>query len=136
MNAEESHRRVDSARVGRLATSGLDCRPHIVPVVFALRGDMVYSAVDNKPKSTRALRRLANVESNPKVSLLVDHYEEDWSRLWWVRLDGEAVVLRSGSEFQRALELLAARYQQYRDSPPPGPVLAIRIERVSGWSAT
>lgn len=136
MTTPENLRRVDSARVGRLATAGSDCRPHLVPVCFVLDGDVLYSAVDTKPKSTRALRRLANVERNPKVSLLVDHYEEDWRKLWWVRLDGEGSVLRSGPEFDRALKLLTAKYPQYQESPPPGPVLAVLIERSSSWSAS
>ncbi len=126
---------MESARLGHLATAGPEGQPHLVPVCFALADNMVYSAVDAKPKSTRRLRRIANVERNPKVSLLVDHYEEDWRRLWWVRLDGRASVVRSGPEFEGALRLLADKYPQYRSSPPPGPVLAIRVERWSGWEA-
>jgi PPOX class probable F420-dependent enzyme len=87
--------RFEKARVGRLATTTSTSRPHLVPVVFALVGDNVWTAVDAKPKSTRELRRLANIESNPRVSMLVDQYEDDWSALWWVRVDGDATVCRS-----------------------------------------
>lgn len=136
MEETDRRRRVESARVARLATAGPDGQPHVVPVCFALDGDVVYSAVDAKPKSTRALKRLANVERNPRVSLLVDHYEEDWRNLWWVRLDGKGTVLSSGPEFERGLRLLAAKYRQYLASPPPGPVLVVRVERWSSWAAS
>ena len=89
--------RFAAGRVARLATMSPDSRPHLVPVVFAVVGDTVWTAVDAKPKSTRSLRRLANIEANPRVSLLVDHYEEDWSALWWVRVDGKARLVSVGS---------------------------------------
>jgi PPOX class probable F420-dependent enzyme len=106
-----------------------------VPICFVLTADILYSAVDLKPKSGRRLRRLANIEANPRVSLLVDHYQEDWSRLWWVRLDGEGEVLDSGVELEAALRLLARKYEQYRAAPPPGPVLKVTVRRWSGWEA-
>jgi PPOX class probable F420-dependent enzyme len=108
-----------------------------VTVCFALEGDVVYSAVDRKPKRTRRLKRLANVAENPRASLLVDHYEDDdWSRLWWVRADGTGRVLDAATpEAARALDLLASRYAQYRTERPEGPVLAVDVERWSGWSA-
>ena len=79
-------------RVARLATVGADGRPHVVPICFALDGDTLYSAVDEKPKSTRRLQRLANIGANPQVEVVIDHWDEDWTRLWWVRLSGRAVV--------------------------------------------
>jgi PPOX class probable F420-dependent enzyme len=107
-----------------------------VPITFVLVGEVIYSAVDAKPKRTRALRRLANVAANPRVSVLVDHYESDWTRLWWVRADGRARVLeQGGAEALDALAALTGRYDPYRGSPPPGPVLAIDVERWVGWSA-
>ena len=125
--------RVADARVARLATLASDGRPHLVPCTFCQDGERVFTAVDAKPKTTMALRRLDNIRADPRVSLLVDHYEEDWSALWWVRLDGSARVLDTGSERQRALELLAAKYEQYRVSPPPGAVIEVQIERWRTW---
>jgi PPOX class probable F420-dependent enzyme len=125
-----------AARVGRLATVRPDGRPHVVVCCFAVEGDQVWTAIDDKPKSGAPLQRLENVRANPKVSLLVDHYEEDWNRLWWVRVDGTAAVLEIGDEEERAIAALTARYPQYAEARPPGPVIAIAIERVSGWSAS
>jgi len=127
--------RFAGARVARLATADSAGRPHLVPIVFAVAGDVVYSAVDAKPKRSTALRRLANVKANPAVSLLVDHYDEDWTTLWWVRADGRGRVLDpTDAEARRAVELLAGRYPQHRLQPPQGPVLAVDVERWSGWS--
>jgi PPOX class probable F420-dependent enzyme len=127
--------RFAGARVARLATADSAGRPHLVPIVFAVAGDVVYSAVDAKPKRSAALRRLANVKANPAVSLLVDHYDEDWTTLWWVRADGRGRVLDpTDAEARRAVELLAGRYPQHRLQPPQGPVLAVDVERWSGWS--
>ena len=135
MTAAEARRRFASARVARLATVGADGRPHLVPMAFALAGETVYSAVDAKPKRTRALRRLANVAAEPRVAILADHYEEDWGALWWVRADGTGRILDAGEpEGRNALGLLAGRYAQYRDAPPAGPVLAVDVARWSGWS--
>jgi PPOX class probable F420-dependent enzyme len=136
MEAREARRRFAGAPVARLATADGAGAPHLVPIAFALVGETIYSAVDGKPKRTRALRRLANVAVNPRVAVLADHYEGDWERLWWVRADGAARVLDVAvPEAQGALEALAARYERYRTQPPPGPVLAIDVERWSGWSA-
>ena len=138
MSPQDARRRFATARVARLATAGADGRPHLVPVVFALEGDTVYSAVDAKPKRTTALRRLENVRRDPRVALLADHYDDaDWDALWWVRADGGArVVDAQEPEARRALELLAGRYAQYRAAPPRGPVLAVAVERWSGWRAS
>ena len=136
MSPADARRRFAAARVARLATAGADGRPHLVPIVFAVAGDTIYSAVDRKPKRTTALRRLANVVDNPRVAVLADHYEEDWAALWWVRADGAARVLDAGDEARSAVARLTERYAQYRSSPPPGPVLAVDVERWAGWSAS
>lgn len=126
-----------AARVARLATAGANGQPHIVPIVFAVStDDVLYSAVDAKPKSSTALRRLANVRANPQVAVLADHYEDDWSQLWWARADGTARILDlDESEATTALRLLTARYPVYSDTPAPGPVLAVDVASWSGWSA-
>ena len=136
MTEAEARRRFAAARVARLATADLNAVPHVVPVVFAVSGNTVYSAVDHKPKRTTQLRRLANVRANPHVTLLVDHYDEDWARLWWVRADGSGRALDPDQpEALAAVELLAARYPQHRARRPAGPVLAVDVHRWSGWSA-
>jgi PPOX class probable F420-dependent enzyme len=133
MSPEEARERFASARCVRLATADAAGKPHIVPLVFALDGDTIYSAVDPKPKKTTDLKRLRNVRANPRVSLLADHYvDHDWDLLWWVRADGLGRVLE---ESERARELLRARYDQYADAPPDGPVLAVAVRRWSGWAA-
>ena len=125
-----------SAEVARLATVGPDGHPHLVPIVFVLADpDVLYTAVDDKPKTTTALRRLANIAANPRVCVLADHYEADWNRLWWVRADGLGRVHDPGSaEAGRARVLLADRYHAHNHAPPRGPVIAVRIERWAGWS--
>ena len=120
------------ARVAHLATVGADGRPHVVPVCFALDGDALYTAVDEKPKSTRALRRLANIEANPWAEVVIDHWDEDWTRLWWVRLSGPASVIDHDAH---GLELLTAKYEQYRAAPPAGPFVVVTIRRRSEWRA-
>jgi PPOX class probable F420-dependent enzyme len=129
------HDRVATARVARLATVRPDGPPHLVPVTFAMQGDTVVTAVDDKPKSTQALQRLANIDSDPRVSLLVDHYEDDWSRLWWIRLDGVAEVVRRELRRAELVEPLVAKYAAYREHPPTGPVINVRVETVTAWSA-
>ncbi|MCF6390701.1 TIGR03668 family PPOX class F420-dependent oxidoreductase [Mycobacterium sp. MBM] len=121
--------------VAVLATTGPDAAPHLVPVVFAVVGDTVYTAVDAKRKSTKRLRRLANIEVNPRVSLLVDHYSEDWSELWWVRADGLATVHHDGEQMAIGYGLLRAKYQQYERTALDGPVVAIAVSRWSSWHA-
>ncbi len=136
MSPDEMRARVGPAHVARLATVTVTGAPHLVPFCFVLDGDVIYSAVDRKPKRTPRLRRLENAAAEPRVSVLVDHYEEDWSRLWWVRLDGIATRLEPGTEADRALAALASKYPQYRAEPPGGPVLRIDVERWSGWAAS
>ena len=127
--------RLTAARVARLATTDLDGRAHLVPIVFALAGETLYSAVDRKPKRSSTLRRVENARVRPDVTVLVDHYEDDWRRLWWIRLRGRARVLDEGEEREHALALLAEKYPQYRSEPPDGPVLAVDITEVRAWSA-
>jgi PPOX class probable F420-dependent enzyme len=116
-----------------LATVGVDLRPHVVPVTYAVHGDELFVAVDQKPKSTTALQRLRNIEAHERVAVLVDEYDEDWTHLWWVRVDGVARVVPSDAA---AVELLAAKYPQYEADPPQGPVITIRADGWSGWSFT
>ena len=123
--------RLVSARVGRLATVRPDGTPHVVPCCFALAGDTIYSAVDAKPKSTLALQRLANIRAQPHASLVVDFYDDDWSQLWWVRVDGTAHI----TDAPDALGLLQAKYPQYVETSPPGAVIAIEITRWRSWEA-
>jgi PPOX class probable F420-dependent enzyme len=129
-------RRLAAKFVARLATVGEVGRPHVVPICFALEDHTLYFAVDFKPKRTTNLKRLRNLVANPAVSVLIDHYEDDWDQLWWVRLDGNARLVTEGSELELALNLLAQRYAQYRASRPVGPVVAVSIERMTGWSAS
>jgi PPOX class probable F420-dependent enzyme len=129
-------RRAETAPVARLATVDGNGQPHLVPCCFALEGEVAYSVVDHKPKRSPALRRLDNIRARPAVCLLVDHYEDDWTALWWVRLDGTARVLSDGPEHERAITLLCAKYAQYRAVPPSGPVIAIDVTASRSWSAS
>jgi len=134
MIGAEARERFAGARVARLATAGADGQPHLVPVAFAVDDDTVYSVTDAKPKRTTALRRLANVRENPRVSMLVDHYEDRWDALWWARADGRARVLEPAEpEARHAIALLVARYPQQTAT---GAVLAVDVEHWSGWTAT
>ena len=128
-------RRLAEARVAHLATSGAGGLPHVVPITFAHDDKYLYFAVDQKPKRTRDLKRVRNIARNPRVSVLVDHYEDDWTSLWWVRVDGAAHVIAHLDDAQRAIDLLAAKYPQYERARPQGPVVAITIETMTGWAA-
>jgi PPOX class probable F420-dependent enzyme len=134
LDEAEARVRFGDARVARLATVTGDGRPHIVPIVFAIADDVLYSAVDAKRKTTTALRRLANIAANPQVAVLADHYSDDWTQLWWVRADG-AAHLADVAAGEVAIRLLTDRYRQYASQPPPGPVIAIRVDRWTGWQA-
>jgi PPOX class probable F420-dependent enzyme len=123
---------LDQARVARLATVDPQGRPHVVPICFVIEGATLYTAVDEKPKRTRTLQRLRNIAAHPQVEVLVDHYDEDWSRLGCVRLRGPAGV----TDDPRALDLLARKYAQYRAQPPAGPVIAVAIEERIEWTAS
>lgn len=127
--------RLTSARVARLATTDPDGRPHLVPIVFVVDGNTLYSAVDRKPKRSTKLRRIENARARPDVTILVDHYDEDWRRLWWIRIRGLARVLDDGDERAHALALLQEKYPQYRNEPPEGAVLAVDVSDVRSWSA-
>lgn len=137
LSPAEARSRFVAARVARLATADERAHPHIVPVTFAVdpgpHGDTLYFAVDAKPKSTARLRRLANIRANPRVALLADHYDTDWTALWWARADGEAEV-GDDPAGTPAADLLGAKYPQYAARPPTGPYVAIRVTRWSGWS--
>jgi PPOX class probable F420-dependent enzyme len=132
---QEARDRFASAPVARLATVSADGQPHLVPVVFSVVGERIYTAVDRKPKRTNALRRLANIAANPRVAVLVDRYDDDWDALWWVRADGLARIA-TGPEARTGIGALTDRYPHYRAQPPPGPVIAIDVSRWSSWSAT
>ena len=128
-------RLVSEARVARIATVRPNGAPHVVPIVFAVEEDVLYSSVDEKPKSSRRLQRITNMRKDPRVSVLVDEYDEDWNQIWWVRLDGRAEIIEDGPGRDRGLELLAEKYPQYREEmPPQGEVVAVRIESWRGWS--
>ncbi len=131
---------LSSARVGYLATADRAARPHVVPVVFAFDAGVVYCALDRKPKRSTNLRRLANLAENPRASLLVERYHEDWSKLCWVRADGPVELVHGGEGFDLAHELLRAKYPAYRDTPPlaaneGGVVIKLAAERVVAWQA-
>ncbi|MEZ0066658.1 PPOX class probable F420-dependent enzyme [Streptacidiphilus sp. MAP12-20] len=130
----ECRARVAAARSAQLATASAAGVPHLVPITFALEVDRLYFAIDHKPKSSTALRRLRNIYENPSVSVLVDHYADDWEQLWWVRADGRADVWNEGPAREHALDLLAAKYPQYQQTRPSGAVVAIAIEQISGWA--
>lgn len=127
--------RFADAPVAVLATVAPSGSPHLVPVVFAVHHDVVYTAIDAKRKSTQRLRRLANIEANPHVSMLVDHYDPDWSQLWWVRVDGVAAIHHRGEEMSTGYSLLREKYVQYDRVALDGPVIAVAVDRWSSWLA-
>jgi len=134
--AELLRARVAQARVARLATVRPDGTPRLVPVTFALLDGLICSAVDEvKPKRHTRLARLDDVRRDPRVALIVDHYDEDWSGLWWVRIDGTAAVHGDSDLRERALDALAAKYAAYAEARSDGVVLVITPERWTGWSA-
>ena len=135
MTPDEARARFAEASVAYLATVGAEGTPHIVPITLALDGDLIYTAVDAKPKRGTPLRRFENVGVNPRVSLLVDRYDDDWARLWWARADGIARVVTDGDELERALSALRERYPQYAHVALTGPAMLIAVERWSGWSS-
>jgi PPOX class probable F420-dependent enzyme len=132
--AELARRLLVAAPVVRLATADAEGRPHIVPMTFAVSGDTIYSAVDEKPKSSHDLRRLRNIRANPRVAVLADHYADDWAELWWVRADGHAEIVEGDAAAAGLVRLLAAKYAQYRERRPRGPIIAVTVERWSGWA--
>ena len=135
METAELRRRFASSPVARLSTVRPDGAPHVVPMVFALVDDTVFSAVDAKPKRSTDLQRLANVRAEPRCALLVDHYDDDWRRLWWVRADGVGEVVDAPPEHP-GIQALVQRFPQYRDEPPSGPLLVVTVHRWTGWTST
>ena len=129
-------RRASLEQVARLATTRENGSPHLVPIAFALESSTIYSMVDSKPKSTTELLRLRNISRNHDVCVLFDRYSDDWSRLWWVRVDGAAKIAEQGPDFETAGALLAGKYPQYRSNPPAGPAIVIDINRVAWWEST
>ena len=136
MDEEEAWERLGMARVGHLATADAGGVPHVVPFVFAVVGRTLYWAVDHKPKRSTRLKRLDNIAANPNVEVVVDHYDEGWDRLWWVRAMGTARIVAESAERDQALTALDRKYEQYRAALPAGPVVAVDIARVSGWRPT
>lgn len=124
-------------RVAHLATAAADAAPHVVPVCFCLDGNKIYITVDEKPKHLSVpLKRLRNIQQNPQVALTVDRWDEDWTRLAWIMLRGEAHIQPDGEEHDRAQHLLCLRYPQYRSmNLAPLPVIAICIRRITAWGA-
>ncbi|RLU90541.1 TIGR03668 family PPOX class F420-dependent oxidoreductase [Streptomyces griseocarneus] len=135
LTSAEARERFAAAPVARLATADASGAPHLVPVVFALGHDVLYFAVDDKPKTTPHLRRLRNIRENPRVTLLVDHYADDWHALWWARADGRADVWTDPVQRRLPVELLCGKYPQYAAAPPRGPVVAVEVTRWTGWTA-
>lgn len=123
-----------ASRVARMASVD-GAEPHLVPITFGTLGDLVATAVDHKPKSTKRLRRLRIIEANPNVALLTDHYAEEWSALWWVRADGTAEITTTG-ECPDLVEALREKYPQYREQPPSGELIVVRVRRWRGWAAS
>lgn len=136
MDRAEALGRLARSPVARLGTITPDSRPHIVPVTFAIAADSVLTMIDQKPKSTLALQRLNNLRQVPRATLLADHYDDDWGRLWWVRVDGRATIHHSGEVWDQAREALVSKYAQYSDDPPEGPAIRIELERVTSWEST
>ena len=136
MNQADAMERVSLAPVGRFATTYPHGAPHIIPVTFAIVEDAVVHMIDHKPKTTRHLQRIANIEASPAVSLLVDDYSDDWNQLWWVRIDGLAHVATSGSDWRDARSALIKKYAQYRERPPTGQAVYLEITKVTSWEST
>jgi PPOX class probable F420-dependent enzyme len=135
LSPEEARRRLAAARIGYLATVRADGRPHVVPIVFAVDGEVIHSIADPKPKRGLDLLRHRNIVANPAVSLLVDEYEESWERIWWVRVDGTAHVVHEGPERDLTIRLLRAKYPQYATwTEPFGAAMVMRVSRVTSWT--
>jgi PPOX class probable F420-dependent enzyme len=132
MNEAEAREVFATVRIARLATLNPDGAPHIVPICFAVDGDVIYSAIDHKPKRSAHPQRLRNILRDERVAILADHYDDHWENLWWVRADGRARVVSAG---EQAVALLARRYEQYRERPPRGEMIVVDVARWSGWSS-
>jgi PPOX class probable F420-dependent enzyme len=135
LSKEGALERFRSARVARLATVNAAGHPHLVPVTFALWSTVIVIAIDHKPKATANLRRLRNIKETGRVSLLADEYDDqDWSRLWWVRVDGTARIVDDERERANQVERLCKKYGQYRENPPAGPVIWVDVDTLTGWA--
>jgi PPOX class probable F420-dependent enzyme len=134
VDADEARRRIAEARVGRLASVRPEGTPHLVPICFAVVGDRIVSVVDDKPKTTPRLQRLANIRAHPEVTVLVDEYSEDWSTVWWARADGVARVVEGDDEHAMSVRALGEKYEQYRNLTVSGDAIVIDVARWSGWA--
>jgi PPOX class probable F420-dependent enzyme len=135
MDETEARKRFEDAQVASLATVSPGGAPHLVPVVFAVSKDFVYTAVDTKKKTTHRLRRLLNIEQNPHISMLANHYDDDWDQLWWVRADGVAEIHDRGEQMAAGYDLLRRKYPQYQRLSLTGPVITIAVSRWTSWRA-
>jgi PPOX class probable F420-dependent enzyme len=131
----ECRTRLAAAPIARLATVTPEGRPHVVPICFVLVGNTIYSAVDSKPKSSPVLQRFANVVVTPHAAVLVDHYDADWTQLWWIRADGDARPIADPNERTNAIAELRAKYPQYRDHALEDAVLSLVVRAWTGWAA-
>lgn len=138
LTSQQCRSRFADARVARLAVIAEDGSPRLVPITFAVAvaSDVVFTAVDHKPKSTTALARLRRIEREPRVSLLADAYSEDWTQLWWVRADAHADVLTGGAEWESGAARLQEKYEQYRLQPPTNSIIRCVVGAWSGWTAS
>ena len=134
LTTEDARALFATQRLARLATAGRDGHPHVFPLTFAVERDRICTSVDNKPKTTPNMQQQRNIAENPRVALLADHYEDDWTGLWWVRADGHASIVTDDNAMRPYLDLLAERYEQYRQARPAGPVIVIEAERWTGWT--
>ena len=136
MDRTEALSRLGAARVGHLVTVRPNGQPHVVPVTYALTGNSVVTMIDHKPKTTNRLQRLINIENNPVATLMSDHYSEDWSALWWVRVDGGASIHIEDRVWEESAAALRAKYGQYAENSPRGPAVVISVDRVTSWEST
>ena len=136
MDRAEALARFSQSRIAHLGTVTPDSRPHAVPVTFARVGGSIVTMIDHKPKTTLNLQRLANVGHHGRATILVDYYDDDWTQLWWVRVDGLAKIHTEGDAWEAARDALAAKYEQYRMQPPKGPSIHLQIDKVTSWEST
>jgi PPOX class probable F420-dependent enzyme len=135
LDPAEARERFIASRVLRLATVSGEGQPHIVPCTFAVdRAQRIVIGIDSKPKSSANLRRLQNLAADPRVSLLADHYSDDWEQLWWARADGVATIERAGADHTVHWQVLRARYPQYEGQVLDGPVIVVQVTAWSGWA--
>lgn len=134
LDEDDVRMRFTSVPVVRLATSDDVGQPHVVVTTFVVARGLIFSAVDSKPKRGRNLKRLRNIQANPRVSVLADHYEDDWRQLWWARADGTAIVIESEQGMVEPIRLLGEKYWHYRKDRPEGPVIAVTVDRWTGWA--